>query len=111
MDAEAKAKVAKVALDLSTRKNPPIEEVIKCVVSGDTMGKAKKTQCERLLEYLSSHKGITQIEALSELGILRLASRVHEVRSGGVGIEAEMIEVVNRFGEKCRVKKYSLKKK
>lgn len=40
----------------------------------------KKTQNQRLLAYLRKHrKGITQLEAFTELGICRLSERVREI--------------------------------
>lgn len=68
------------------------------------------TQCDRLIDYLATHpiKGITQIEALNELGILRLASRISELREDGYQIKREMVTVKNRFGESCVVARYRL---
>lgn len=40
------------------------------------MSNTNPTQCYRLIDYFATHEnGITQVEALNELGILRLASR------------------------------------
>lgn len=71
---------------------------------------SRPTQCERLIEYMKRHpiNGVTQIDALNELGILRLASRISELRSDGYVIEKEMISVKNKFGEKCFVARYRL---
>ena len=66
------------------------------------------TQCERILDYMYAHGGITQYEALN-LGVLRLASRISEIRKNGFEIESKMVKVQNRYGETCRVKRYSLK--
>ena len=67
------------------------------------------TQCQRILDYMHDHGSITQLEALKDLGVFRLASRISELRDKGCDIESEMIVVVNRYGEKCRVKRYYLK--
>jgi hypothetical protein len=53
---------------------------------------------------------ITQYQALADLGIMRLASRISEMRKNGIPIEDKMITVKNRFEEECRVKQYRLKK-
>ena len=66
------------------------------------------TQNDRLLEYLKTHDGITQLVALNELGIFRLASRVNDLRKKGFDISGRMIFVRNRFGEEIRVKEYFL---
>ena len=68
------------------------------------------TQNERILDYLNSHGSITQLEALNELGIMRLASRMSDLRKRGYMIESKMDTVHNRYGEKCRVKRYTIKK-
>ena len=65
------------------------------------------TQCERILNYMYKHGGITQYEALEEIGVMRLASRVSELRRNGYGITSKMVKVKNRYGETCRVKRYS----
>ena len=66
------------------------------------------TQNDRLLEYLKTHDGITQVEALNELGIFRLASRVNDLKKKGFDISGRMIFVRNRFDEEIRVKEYFL---
>lgn len=66
------------------------------------------TQNKRLIIYLHEHNSITQLEALNELGILRLASRINDLKKEGHNIVGEMVEVLNRFQEKIRVKRYYL---
>lgn len=68
------------------------------------------TQNQRILDYLDAHGSITQLEALSELGIMRLASRISDLRKRGYMISSKMDIVHNRYGEKCRVKRYTIKK-
>lgn len=68
------------------------------------------TQNQRIIDYLDSHGSITQLEALNELGIMRLASRISDLRRRGYMIESKMDVVHNRYGEKCRVKRYTIKK-
>lgn len=71
---------------------------------------SKPTQAARILDYMEQFGSITQFEAIRDLGVMRLASRISELRKKGVLIEDKMITVKNRFEEKCRVKQYSLKK-
>lgn len=66
------------------------------------------TQEERLLDYLSINPTITSINALNELGIFRLASRVSNLKKQGHNITSRMIPVTNRYGEKCHVSEYTL---
>lgn len=72
------------------------------------IGNSNPTQSERLLNYLKTHGSITQLEALNELGIMRLASRVTDLKKQGHRIEGRMARVENRYGESCRVKQYRL---
>lgn len=72
------------------------------------MTNSNPTQCSRILAYMEKHGSITQLEALMELGVMRLASRISNLRKSGYEIDCEWVEVQNRFGETCRVKKYSL---
>lgn len=74
------------------------------------MNHKNNTQSQRILDYLKNHHGITQIEAIRDLGILRLASRICELKEAGYPICGTMIDVTNRFGERCKVKEYRLQK-
>lgn len=69
-----------------------------------------ETQCARVLRYLKENESITAMEALNELGIFRLASRICDLRQSGVEISDRWKEVENRYGEKCRIKEYFLAK-
>lgn len=72
------------------------------------MGNSKPTQAQRVLDYIEEFGSITQYEALKDLGIMRLASRVSELKKQGHHITGRMITVKNRFGENCSVKQYSM---
>jgi hypothetical protein len=65
-------------------------------------------QEERLIDYLSTNESITSIQALNELGIFRLASRVSNLKKQGHKITSRMVPVTNRYGEKCHVSEYSM---
>lgn len=70
----------------------------------------KTTQNDRILDYMSRFGSITQLEALQDLGIMRLASRISDLKSLGYPIVSEMETVKNRFGEKCSVKRYRMER-
>lgn len=72
------------------------------------MDDRKATQADRVLDYILEFGSITQLEALNELGVMRLASRISDLRKQGVFITSKVVVVKNRFGEKCRIKRYSL---
>ena len=66
------------------------------------------TQAERILRHLTDFGSITQGEALQEYGIMRLASRVNDLRRDGVPIITEVVEGRNRYGEKTRFARYRI---
>lgn len=66
------------------------------------------TQCERLAKYLEEFGTITQLEALRDLGIMRLASRVNDLRKEGWQIRTDMIPVRNRWGQRVEVAQYRM---
>lgn len=76
------------------------------------MGKVdhKPTQNQRILDYIDRFGSITQIDALRDLGVMRLASRISDLRRLGYLIVSEQEPVKNRFGETCHIKRYSLAK-
>ena len=68
----------------------------------------KPTQCDRVLGYMENFGSITQFEAMSDLGCMRLASRISDLRKMGYPITSKVEAVKNRYGETCYVKRYSL---
>lgn len=69
---------------------------------------SKPTQAERVLAYIERFGSITQYEALQDLGVMRLASRISELKKNGYPIQSEVVSVKNRFEEDCYIKRYSL---
>lgn len=67
-------------------------------------------QTDRIVAYMEEFGSITQLEALQDLGIMRLASRISDLKRQGIPVESRMETVRNRYGEKCSVKRYSLRK-
>jgi hypothetical protein len=68
----------------------------------------KPTQNERILAYIAEHGSITQLEAMNECGIMRLASRISDLKRQGYAIASDIETVKNRFGEKCHIKRYRM---
>ena len=69
----------------------------------------KPTQNERILDYIDRFGSITQYEALRDLGVMRLASRISDLKRLGYPLVGEMVVVENRYGEECRIKRYTLR--
>ena len=68
------------------------------------------TQKERILQYIEDFGSITQIEALKYLGVMRLASRICDLRKDGIDIISEDVVGTNRYGEKVRYARYKVRK-
>ena len=67
-----------------------------------------KTQNQQVLEVLKSGHGITALYAQSQLGIMRLAARIAELKANGHPIVAQKVKVKNRYGQDVSVAKYLL---
>lgn len=70
--------------------------------------KEKMTQCDMVLRHLKDFGTITSIEAITDYGILRLASRVSDLKRRGFRIKSERGSGVNRYGETTHYSIYSL---
>ena len=55
------------------------------------MENSKPTQAQRVLDYINKFGSITQLEALQEIGVMRLASRVSELKKAGHSIVGKTI--------------------
>ena len=69
---------------------------------------ANANQRSRVLDYMGTRGGITQIDALKDIGVMRLASRISELKKRGWRIGWEWQKGRNRYGEKYQVKRYFL---
>ena len=58
----------------------------------------KITQCDRILRHLKDYGSITSLEAVNEYGIMRLASRINDLRAQGIAIVSEVRTGKNRYG-------------
>ena len=70
----------------------------------------KPTQNQRILDYIEEFGSITQLDALRDLGVMRLASRISDLKRLGYPIVRTNETVKNRFGEKVSIRRYSLAK-
>lgn len=68
----------------------------------------KPTQCERIVKYMQDFGSITTLQAFTDLGCTRLASRVNDLRKQGYEIKSEFVSSKNRYDEKVSYKKYYL---
>lgn len=68
----------------------------------------KETQAERILAYIEEFGSITQMDALRDLGCMRLASRISDLKKKGYRIDSELEPVKNRYGEVSYIKRYKI---
>lgn len=66
-----------------------------------------KPQARQVLDYIKKYGSITSLEAIKNLGIISLSSRISELRTEH-NIKDVWVEVQNRWGEYTRVKRYYL---
>ena len=62
-------------------------------------------QENRIVQYCKEFGSITAWQAMKELGIMRLASRICDMRSK-YQILDEWVDDLNRYGDKIRYKRY-----
>ena len=68
----------------------------------------KITQCNRILDYMRQFGSISTLEAFNDLGVARLASRIHDLKRQGYNITSEIKTSKNRYGENTSFKVYRL---
>ena len=66
------------------------------------------TQCEQVIRHMEDCGSITSLEAMQEYGIMRLASRITDLKKAGYPIRREMVSRKNRYGETVSFARYSL---
>lgn len=65
------------------------------------------TQCEMIMEYIDVFGSITTLEAFTDLGITRLASRVCDLQKKGIELDRQMETRKNRYGKRVSYMRYS----
>lgn len=70
------------------------------------MGNSNPTQCERIKAYINEFGSITPLEAIKDLGVMRLASRISEMRRSGMAIGSKTEHGKNRWGQNTHFKRY-----
>jgi hypothetical protein len=68
----------------------------------------KDTQCDKVLQYMVHFGSITQLEALADIGCMRLASRISDLRNRGYAIGRRMKTGKNRYGDSVSFAEYYL---
>lgn len=66
----------------------------------------KKTQTNRVQQYIENFGSITSLEAIRDLGVTRLSAVVFKLKKAGLQVEGVTEHAFNRFGEKTAFKRY-----
>lgn len=63
-------------------------------------------QQERVLQYMRDFGSITAAEAMRDLGVMRLAAVVFDLKKAGVNIKTTTASAKNRYGEAVHFARY-----
>ena len=66
------------------------------------------TQCERILKYMQDFGSINPMQAMKDLGVMRLAARVSDLKKEGHHIRTSRVSAKNRYGEAVSFAEYRL---
>lgn len=70
----------------------------------------KKTQRERIVDYINEFGSITSLDAYKDLGITQLGARIFELKEEGYLFETECETGKNRYGEPVHYTRYRFAK-
>lgn len=71
-------------------------------------GGSTMTQCERVLKYMQDFGSITPLQAMADLGVMRLGARIYDLKRGGHKIRRRMVTAKNRYNEAVSFAEYRL---
>lgn len=66
------------------------------------------TQTDRVLMYMRDFGSISPVEAMRDLGCMRLAARISDLKKKGYVIQRDMVSSSNRYGDEVRYAMYRL---
>ena len=68
----------------------------------------KLSQCEMIIRYIKEKGSITTLQAFTDIGCTRLASRINDLKKEGYRFRDEIVTSKNRDGHKVSYKRYYL---
>lgn len=66
------------------------------------------TQTEKIIEYIQENGSITPLDALKEIGCMRLASRMCDIKKMGYAVNKKIETATNRNGERVMYARYTI---
>jgi hypothetical protein len=70
--------------------------------------KSGQSQVDIVRQILLAGEVLTQEQAYKKYGIMRLASRINDLKNKGLGVCSHRKETRNRYGEKRKIAEYSI---
>ncbi len=64
------------------------------------------TQTEMIRKHMDKYGSLTALDAMHMYGIMRLASRMSDLKAAGYPFYTETVKAKNRYGEKVAFVKY-----
>lgn len=65
-------------------------------------------QCQRVVDYMREYGSISQLEAIRDISVMRLASRISDIKKQGVKVNTVREKSKNKYGEPVVYVRYSL---
>ena len=65
-----------------------------------------RTQKQQVLDYLDKYGSIEPLQALRDLGVFRLAARIHDIEQSGIAVPRETFSFKKRDGTKGHATRY-----
>ena len=69
----------------------------------------KRTQCERIIQYIKDFGSITNRDASFDLGVLNFGARMSNLRRQGYKFNVTVEKSKNRYGDICTYNRYTLR--
>lgn len=66
-------------------------------------------QCRRVLQFVKDHGSINPMQAMNDLGVMRLAARIDDLKWMGYDFTTEIVRTKNRFGDQVKYAVYRRK--
>ena len=67
-----------------------------------------KPQRERVLQYMRDFGSINPLQAMGDLGVMRLGARIYDLKKAGHRITTQLVKGKNRYGEAVSFAEYKL---
>ena len=64
------------------------------------------TQCQKILKYMDDFGSITPLDAMNDLGVMRLAARISDIKKMGIEISKDTVSGRNRYNKPIKFARY-----